>query len=174
MSAHPTFITAVDMATASQNLQTSGVTQAVALSVLESWTLPGFLRHCDRVSLFYKERRDRFESTARRVLGTNDGKQPAVAEWVTPTAGMFLWLKLILPATPDAPQGDSYQLISKEAKEAGVLAVPGVGFMPDASKSCYVRTSFSLIAEEDFEEAFRRLRGVIEAKWASEGKTLPK
>lgn len=154
------------------NLQTSGVTQAVALSILESWSLPGFLRHCDRVSLFYKERRDRFEATARRILGGEGSKAP-VAEWVTPTAGMFLWLKLILPPTPDAPEGDSFQLISKEAKEAGVLAVPGVGFMPDASKSCYVRTSFSLIAEQDFEEAFRRLRRVIEDKWAKEGLSLP-
>lgn len=169
MSAHPTFTSAVDMTTAAANLQTSGVAQAVALSILEHWTLPGFLEHCDRVSQFYKERRDRFESTARRVLG----KSPAVAEWVTPTAGMFLWLKLILPPTPDAPQGDSYQLISKEAKEAGVLAVPGVGFMPDASKSCYVRTSFSLIDEADFEEAFSRLRRVIEDKWKHEGKEIP-
>ncbi|CAO1626947.1 unnamed protein product [Sympodiomycopsis kandeliae] len=172
MTAHPTFITAVDHATASANLQTSGVAQAVALAAFERWGHEGFLQHCDRVSQFYKERRDRFESMARKVLGGNSSRG-AVAEWITPTAGMFLWLKLILPPVESSKEGDSYTLISKEAKEAGVLAVPGVGFMPDARKSCYVRTSFSLIPEADFEEAFTRLRRVVEEKWQKEGLKLP-
>lgn len=188
MTAHPTFVRAVDMATASSNLQVSGVIQAIGLSILQHWGLSGFLEHCDRVATFYKERRDRFEGTAQRVLGTNNGSQPAVAEWVTPTAGMFLWLKLRLPpaeATAGAAgtmgesahaadnEGDSFPLISEKAKAAGVLAVPGVAFMPTGARTCFVRTSFSLIPEEDFEEAFRRLRKVVLEAWEERGLQIP-
>lgn len=174
MTAHPIFLNAVNRTTSSTNLQPSGVAQAITLSILEHWKLDGFLRHCDRVATFYKERRDTFEGFAKKVLGTNNGSQVAVAEWVTPTAGMFLWLKLRLPPTSDSPtEGDSYPLISEKAKAAGVLAVPGVAFMPTGNKTCYVRTSFSLIEEEHFEEAFKRLRGVILEAWEERGMQVP-
>ncbi|PWN22878.1 PLP-dependent transferase [Microstroma glucosiphilum] len=175
MTAHPTFISAVDKTTSSSNLQTPGLTQAVVLSILEHWGLHGFLQHCDRVATFYKERRDVFEGTAQRIIGTNGGKQTAIAKWVTPTAGMFLWLKLRLPPSTEGAddEGDSYPVIFEKAKKAGVLAVPGVAFMAGGKTTCYVRTSFSIVDEADFEEAFRRLRGVVEQAWTERGLSLP-
>ena len=62
---------------------------------------------------FYAERRQRFEDLAHKHL---DG----LAKWVSPTAGMCLWLDL-------SPAGvtDSYALVRTEALAKGVLAVPG-------------------------------------------------
>lgn len=165
MTGHPAFVDAVDKSSSNLNLQSSGITQAVALAALEHWQLPGFLAHADRVASFYKARRDKFEGAVRRILGGNDGEKPSVAEWVTPKAGMFLWLKLKLPE--DVP--DSFDVISNEAKEAGVLAVPGRAFMPKGDASVYVRTSFSLLPEADFDEACHRLRKVVEDLWSQRG-----
>lgn len=184
MTANPTFTTAIDRTSASANLHCSGVAQAVALAILEHWTLPGFLQHVDRVATFYKERRDRFESAARRILGGEPGgddqagRRPAVAHWITPKAGMFLWLQLRLPhtdasgASSSSDEMDSFEIISNEAKAAGVLAVPGKAFMPNGEPSCYVRTSFSLLPEDQFDEGFRRLRGVVEKVWEKSGQEL--
>ena len=59
-------------------------------------------------------------------------------------------------------QGDSLAVISEKAVKKGVLAVPGISFMPSGSKTAYVRVSFSLATEEEANEGFRRLREVIE------------
>ena len=56
---------------------------------------------------------------------------------------------------------DSFALIRTEAVEKGIVAVPGVAFMPSGSTSDHVRVSFSLISEADADEAMRRLKEVI-------------
>lgn len=160
---------AVDANTAMSNLQPSGVAGAVAFTLLNHWGIPGFLRHVDNVARYYAKRRDNFEAKAQQVLA-----QAGVAQWVTPVAGMFLWLKLNLPANEGETEGDSFALISEKAKAKGVLAVPGVAFIPDGSKTCYVRTSFSIIREEDVEEAFYRLRDTVLEAWSEAGKVMPK
>lgn len=49
--------------------------------------------------------------------------------------------------------------------QKGVLAVPGVGFLPNGGVSSFVRVSFSLATEQDAELAFERLREcVLEAR----------
>jgi tryptophan aminotransferase len=80
---------------------------------------------------------------------------------------MFLWLRLNLPPVDavGGQFGDSYRLVSEKAREKGVLAVPGVAFMPNGQCTSYVRTSFSIIEEKDVEEAFRRLRASVEEAW---------
>lgn len=72
---------------------------------------------------------------------------------------MFLFLRLNL--TKDGKEGDSNELISTTALEKGVLAVPGVAFMPSGSASTYVRASYSMTTEEDADLAFQRLRECI-------------
>ena len=58
---------------------------------------------------------------------------------------------------------DSEALIRTKALENGVLALPGTVCHPDARKTAYVRAAFSLLAEEQADEALRRLRDVIVA-----------
>lgn len=173
MTGPSSIVEAVDADTAVANLQPSGVAQSITLTLLEHWGREGFLRHADSIAEFYKKRRDNFEACASKILGDNSGSQKAVAEWVTPVAGMFLWLKLKLPPSNNNPEGDSYALISEKAKAAGVLAVPGTAFMPGGASSCYVRTSFSLIPESDVEEALKRLRSVVLGAWKKRGLELP-
>lgn len=136
------------------SLQCPSTTQMMVLSLLEHWGPQGLLDHCKRVAGFYREKRDMFESAARRHL---DG----LADWVTPVAGMFLYIKLHL--TTDGSEGDSFAVIREKAVEKGVLAVPGTSFMPSGSKSAYVRVSYSLATPEQADEGFKRLREVIDS-----------
>lgn len=77
------------------------------------------MNHGKHVADFYAARRERFEALAKKHL---DG----LAAWVSPVAGMFLWMDL-------SPAGvtDSHQLIKTDMLAKGVLAVPGY--------SCVVR-----------------------------------
>lgn len=73
---------------------------------------------------------------------------------------MFLYIELA--PLPDGSKVDSYKLITERAFKGGVLCVPGAAFMPRGMKSSFVRASFSLADEAIAEEAFRRLRIVID------------
>jgi len=121
----------------------------MVLALLNKWGHKGFMEHTTRVSAFYKAQCEMFEKIAHEYL---DG----IATWVSPEAGMFLYLALDLPAP-----GDSQALIATKAVEKGVLAIPGVAFMPSGSRSNYVRVSFSLAEEAETREAFKRLREVV-------------
>ena len=52
-------------------------------------------------------------------------------------------------------------LIRESALKAGVLALPGVVAYPLEGKSAYCRSSFSLLSEEDMNEACRRLSVIV-------------
>ncbi|THH16877.1 hypothetical protein EW146_g3850 [Bondarzewia mesenterica] len=98
-------------------------------------------------------KRDVFEAAMRRHL---DG----LAEWSTPHAGMFFWFKLLLSDDPNV-EANSSDLISNQALEGGVLALPGTVFIPNGAKTAHIRAAFSLLDEKDVDEALRRLRLVI-------------
>ncbi len=145
----------------------------LALTLLQHWAPAGFLRHVDRVASFYQARRDEFEAAVRHELGASaDGKRPAVAEWVTPVAGMFLWLRLKLPPTTASAEGDSKDLVENKARAKGFLAVPGISFVPGAQQTCYVRTSFSIVPMDDAKLGMQRLRETIEEAWQEAGLQL--
>jgi len=150
-------LNAMDLHTATANLQVSTLTQEIASVLLHSWRYDGFLAHTETVSDFYRQKRDAFERALRTHL---DG----LAEWNTPEAGMFVWFKLLIADKP-GEEGDSLDLIRNKAFENGVLALPGTVFLPDGRKTAYVRASFSLLSEEDMNEGLRRLKvTILEAK----------
>ncbi|KAH8081806.1 pyridoxal phosphate-dependent transferase [Filobasidium floriforme] len=151
---------AMDVASSTANLQPNGVAQAVALRLLRYWGIQGFIDHCERVAAFYAKRRDKFEAIARKHL---DG----IATWVSPVAGMFLWIDV-------SPIDDSSDLVQKEARELGVLAVPGFAFLPNHGKSSFLRVSFSIVdmdnkAELGFELLSQAIRQRLE-RLRAEGK----
>ncbi|OCF79059.1 tryptophan aminotransferase [Kwoniella mangroviensis CBS 8886] len=144
---------AIDVLTAGANLHTSGVSQAVTLRLMQHWGIDGFLAHGRSVAKLYAERRAEFEAIAHKYL---DG----LATWVSPVAGMFLWVDL-------SPSGikDSYDLIRHEALAKGVLGVPGMAFYPSGRKSPNVRLSFSIVdLDQDTELGFARLAEAIKDK----------
>ncbi|XP_061566816.1 kynurenine/alpha-aminoadipate aminotransferase, mitochondrial isoform X3 [Cololabis saira] len=129
-------------------MHTSTFTQLMVSQLLHSWGQEGFLQHIDSVIEFYRKQRDAMISSADKWLRD-------VAEWHTPSAGMFLWMKLKGVA-------DTQQLIMEKALEKEVLLVPGGVFMINSSEPCpYVRAAFSLSTPEQIDEAFRRLSLLI-------------
>ncbi|KIJ51492.1 hypothetical protein M422DRAFT_224146 [Sphaerobolus stellatus SS14] len=145
---------AIDMHTATANLQVSSLTQIIVYNLLASWGYEGFKKHTEQVSEIYLARRDAFETAMKKHL-------TGLAEWVAPEAGMFFWFKLLIPSSEGAPEGDSEELIRTKALENGVLALPGTAFIPNDRKTAYVRASFSLLEEKDVNEALRRLAEVV-------------
>ena len=74
---------------------------------------------------------------------------------------LFSRIKLLLPPSEGAPEGNSEVLIRQKAVEAGVLALPGTAFFISGKPTPYVRASFSLLPEKDVDEALRRLAEVV-------------
>jgi tryptophan aminotransferase len=104
---------AIDVSTSGANLHTSGVSQILAYSLLKSWGMSGLLSHSKAVAEFYRIRREWFEELAQKYLGD-------LAEWVSPVAGMFLWIDCSKSGIYDTDD-----MIRVEALANGVLAVPG-------------------------------------------------
>ncbi|KAI1796868.1 PLP-dependent transferase [Ganoderma leucocontextum] len=152
LSAPQAIIDAVLLHTMNSNLQAPTFTQVLSLRLLEFWGYEKLRAHTDRVAEFYRAKRDVFERLMHKHL---DG----LAEWDTPEAGMFFWFKLQLGNT--GTEGDSEAIIRTKALENGVLALPGTIFLPSGRKTTYVRASFSLLPEDQVDEALRRLREVI-------------
>ncbi|KAJ7029430.1 pyridoxal phosphate-dependent transferase [Mycena alexandri] len=152
ITAAPGICNAVALITTNTSLHTPTMTQIMAYKLLAGWGPDGFLAHCAGVAAFYRSRRDMFERVAHKHLS-------GLAEWTTPVAGMFLYIKLLVHASN--PDADSWELISTKAVAKGVLAVPGTAFMPLRGPTPFVRISFSIIEEDEADEACQRLREVI-------------
>lgn len=56
----------------------------IVFKLLESWGFAGFKAHTERVSEFYRGKRDVFERAMHVHLA-------GLAEWTSPEAGMFFW-----------------------------------------------------------------------------------
>lgn len=108
-----------------------------------------------------------------------------MVDYTSPEAGMFLWcvfmwrkvkhagfvyelpllrFKLLIPPPSDdlnSTEGDSTELIRSKAFDNGVLALPGTSFFANGRRSAYVRASFSVLNDEDTDEALRRLAEVV-------------
>ena len=68
---------------------------------------------------------------------------------------------MLLNSNSSTEDGDSEAVIKTKAFEKGVLALPGTVFLPNGTKTAYVRASFSLTEEKDVDKAIQRLRDAI-------------
>ncbi|RUS23454.1 pyridoxal phosphate-dependent transferase [Endogone sp. FLAS-F59071] len=137
----------INIHTSVTNLQPSGVPQVMVYGLLSHWGYEKFLAHVGNVAQFYKDKRDVFLRCAERRLKD-------VAEWTAPTAGMFVWIKL-LGIT------DSNNLITTKAREKKILALPGVLFLSNPLPTPYIRISYSNVTEEEMDEGLRRLAELV-------------
>ncbi|KAF9045353.1 PLP-dependent transferase [Panaeolus papilionaceus] len=151
------FLDVLDQLSEFASLQVPTLTQAIVFKLLSSWGYEGFVKHTERASALYRDRRDMFEEAMRQHL-------TGLAEWKAPEAGMFLWFKLILD--PNSPSdADTENTIRTIAFKKGVLALPGTIFLPNGGKSPYVRASFSILSKEQMHVALSRLReAILEAR----------
>lgn len=172
------FFLASHTQSANATIQPNSMAQVLALSILTRWGHTGFFAHSKRISEFYKQRRDICEAAARRHL-------TGLAEWSTPESGMFIWCVPFIPPHPllstwlnymasrfklllkedqedTEGEGDSENVIRTHAFQRGVLAIPGVVFLPsNGKKTPYVRAAFSVLEPDAMDEALRRLREAI-------------
>ena len=146
-------------------MHTSGLSQYAVLTVLRHWGVgdapaaagagqqyPKWEAHLAKNNAFYLKQCDVFFEAAAKHLVGEDG-QP-LAEYKRPTAGMFVWMKLLGVA-------DSTQLIMTEAVEKKVLLVPGSAFYPGAPKTQYVRAAFSVASHAEIDTAMQRLGDML-------------
>lgn len=129
-------------------MHASSLSQVVMLQTLEKWGHDGFLDHTEKITDFYKQRREQCLKAIEKHL-------TGIAEWNVPTGGMFIWIKLLNVK-------DTFKLISVKAREKEVLFVPGNAFMLDDQAPCqYIRASYSLSTPEQMDLAFERLAALI-------------
>ena len=135
------------------SLHPSGLSQAVAASVLEHWDATGgWDAHVAHVQAFYGARRDAMHASATRHLS-------GLAQWKAPTAGMFFWLDLSLSGVTD-----TQRLVHEQCRDAKVLLVPGASFAVDReAPSTFCRAAFSMADEQAIDEGMRRLAAVLRA-----------
>ncbi|GMH66655.1 hypothetical protein TrRE_jg4023 [Triparma retinervis] len=151
----------IELHTQATMLHASGLSQAVVSKLFDEWGVNGFLAHVDDVAKFYMDRRDTFVKCIDKHL-------KGLVEFRSPTAGMFVWMKLIGVT-------DVESLAMRGAIEKNVLVVPGSSFIPsnetyhgDESSSTteneFVRLSFSSATPDDMDRACRRLRELLTEK----------
>ncbi|RKP14159.1 pyridoxal phosphate-dependent transferase [Piptocephalis cylindrospora] len=138
----------------------SGFSEAVVESLMRSWGPEGWDTHLRGVRETYRRRRDALLKACQREL-------TGLAEWSAPVAGMFIWMRLILPTQTLEKAGLMDQFF-KDAIAAGVLIVPSWQFaVPDPTTGQInrdtptLRTTFAYAGEEEMDQAIVRLAGVI-------------
>ncbi|KAI6350851.1 hypothetical protein MCOR25_010341 [Pyricularia grisea] len=154
----PQVVQLVTRLTENTNLQPCTTTQVLAFALFRHWGHDGFLAHGQRVAALYRRRRDLFCAAACKHLGS-------LASWHVPAAGMFVWMKLRLPRGLE----DSFDLMEQGALQNRVLALPGGAFFVNGAKISHVRISFSLIAEDQMDDACARLADLVRWAWKTAG-----
>lgn len=74
--------------TAMSNMHVPALTQVITHAVLESWGYEKFRKHTEAVSMFYRKKRDIFDSALHSML-------EGLVEWTPPDSGLFFWYEQI-------------------------------------------------------------------------------
>eukprot|EP00667_Euglena_gracilis_P008936 EG_transcript_9071 len=132
-------------------MHASGLSQVIVMQLLEQWGDQGWAAHIARVKALYRGRRDFF-------LKLCDEHLTGLAEWGKPSAGMFVWFRLI-------GIEDSSKLITEKARSQKVLMVPGESFLTDPTQvSPHVRAAYSIATEDQMAEGVRRFAALLRAE----------
>ena len=137
----------INLHSQASNMHPSGISQILAVTLLKEWGRDGWEQHLQSVCAFYQSQRQAFLECAEKHL-------TGLAEWNTPGAGMFVWIKLL-------GVRDSHQLIQEKAIANKVLLVPGSVFLPNSRESSYVRASYSTASKENMDIALSRLKDLL-------------
>lgn len=115
-------------------------------------------KHFQRVSSREGEAGRNKRSSSRASHTAVQGELKPKAEWITPDASMFFWVKLHLPSRRSA---DFNSFVKTSAVPHGVLVLPGYTAFPDERDTACVRLSFSLVGDEEMDEGVRRLADAV-------------
>lgn len=123
------------------------LTQLVLYKLLSEWGFEGYIKNAKSACEVFKKQKNMAMHYAKKWL-------TGLMEWDDPSGGMFMWMKL-------SNLKNSY-VICEKAMEKQALFAPGGFFKYDNSPSPYIRVSFSLATENDFDNGFRVLAEVIQ------------
>ncbi|TPX44128.1 hypothetical protein SeMB42_g02801 [Synchytrium endobioticum] len=139
----------------------SGISQAIVTEMLSKWTPSDHYNLAIYLQKYYTHKRNVIVRAAMRALNKSES-QPQVAEFVVPTSGMFIWIKVNLP---DAFKPGIMKRIFDSLIQNGVLVVPGMEFCPSGRKgnedAPYFRAAFSYASDEDLERAMTILGRIL-------------
>ena len=143
----PELIERLELHAQATTLHTSGLSQVATQALLDHWGPEGWNTHVDSVVRFYHGRRD-------VMLRALDNHLDGMADWSSPSAGMFVWLQL---------RGikDTKNFIDQKARDAKVILVPGQVFDPLNKPSTYVRAAFSIASDEQIDQGIARLANLL-------------
>ncbi|KAJ1665171.1 hypothetical protein IW140_003556 [Coemansia sp. RSA 1813] len=141
-------------------LQPSGLTQGLISKLLnDTWGMEGWNQHLRNLRATYTYRRNVF-------VGMVDKHIAGLVDYVVPSAGMFLWMKVNL-GPEGASNAAAMPRLLEAMKKCGVMMAPGAPFCSSSASSatadCYLRAAFALVDVDMFEPALARLAQAIVA-----------
>ncbi|MBM4319302.1 MAG: PLP-dependent aminotransferase family protein [Deltaproteobacteria bacterium] len=134
------------------NLHTSSFAQALLQAYFRAEGNTGLLQRVQASVALYRRSRDAMVAAAHRHL-------PPEIRFQVPRAGMFLWFAL--PAGCDAGR-----MVQQDARELGVLLVPGGAFSAQGGCRNALRASYSMVDPPRIEEGMRRFAEMIRRELA--------
>lgn len=126
--------------------QSCCLTQVVLYKLLSEWGFEGYMKNAKSACEVFKKQKNLMIHYAKKYL-------TGLMEWDEPSGGMFMWMKL-------KNLENSYTVCDKAIEKGALFAAGGI-FKYDNSPSPYIRISFSMGTEDDFDNAFRILAEVI-------------
>lgn len=130
-------------ATATVSTGVCGVSAAVALSLVKAWGSEGFEAHTRKTQAHYAAKAAACDAAAKRYLSE-------LADWETPSAGMFMWVRL-----RGVDSVDSAALL-EAMRDERVIAVPASAVSASDNRP-YLRIAYSYGEQAQIEEGLRRL-----------------
>ncbi len=110
--------------------------------VAATWLRSDHDAHVRRLVDLYRRKRDALVRGLEGGFVAGDALRPS---WTLPAGGFFLWLRL--------PAGVDSLKVAEAASVRGVAYVSGSSFFADGSGADYIRLAWSMLSEEDLEQA---------------------
>jgi DNA-binding transcriptional MocR family regulator len=127
------------------DLHSSRLSQRIVLDAVSG---PRWATRLGELASFYRARRDSFEQSMRLHLA-------GLAEWRTPSGGLFFWLRL--------NSGIDSRPLLDDAIARGVAFMPGEEFFPDQPELGTIRLNFSHADSADADRGLSTLAQLLRA-----------
>ncbi|KAK9864365.1 hypothetical protein WJX84_001908 [Apatococcus fuscideae] len=156
LTVHPELLLKACMTLQGATVGACGLSQVITAELMRHWEQKGQLEaHVRDVQGQYARR-------AACLLRAADSHLQGLAEWVAPTAGMFLWMRLLHCSDADD--------VIQQLVEAGIIVLPGrvAHFQgPCPPGGCpFIRMSFSKASSAEMENGISTLAWILRARSA--------
>eukprot|EP01025_Chloroclados_australasicus_P021747 TRINITY_DN2274_c0_g1_i1.p1 TRINITY_DN2274_c0_g1~~TRINITY_DN2274_c0_g1_i1.p1 ORF type:complete len:447 (-),score=41.82 TRINITY_DN2274_c0_g1_i1:376-1716(-) len=154
ISAHPEIIQKCALVLTVETIGANCIAQIAFGAIMKKWGRDGFESYVKSLQRVYTRKSHVAISACEEYLS-------GLVEFQRPSAGMFLWLKML--------HVEDFWDINEDLKSKGVVVVPGAIFSPlyetDSSfKSPYLRLCFTYCTDEQLVEGIQRLATVLKTK----------